>query len=69
MTDDGLPIIVVPKECDDYLATISTELFIDGLISTTPRRIRLSESIRFEFGANDRMPLLHRFQEELGRLR
>lgn len=68
VSDDGLPIAIIPKECEEYLYNISTEMVLAHLMSTTPTRIKLSESIRVELGANDRDPLLQRLRNDLSKL-
>lgn len=68
VSDDGLPIAIIPKECEEYLYNISTEMVLAHLMTTTPTRIKLSESIRVELGANDRDPLLQRLRNDLSKL-
>ena len=68
VSDDGLPIAIIPRECEEYLYNIATEMVLAHLMTTTPTRIKLSESIRVEFGANDREPLLQRLQDDLSKL-
>jgi hypothetical protein len=68
VSEDGLPIAIIPKECDEYLYAVTTELYINHLITTVPKRIRLLESIRFEFGVSDKNPLLDRLNEDLSKL-
>ncbi len=66
--EDRLPVAVIPKECEEFLFSIANELFLDGLIATLPRRVRLSEGIRIEMGINDRPPLLKRLRDDLQKL-
>ncbi len=68
VSDDGLPIAIIPKECEEYLYAIATEMVLGHLITTTPTRIKLVESIRLELGANDRDPLLQRLRDDLNKL-
>ena len=68
VSDDGLPIAIIPKECDEYLYSLATEMVLNHLMETTPKRIKLSESIRIELGANDRGPLLQRLRDTLSKL-
>jgi hypothetical protein len=67
-SDDGLPIVLIPKECEEYLSSIATEMVLNHLIATTPKRIKLSERIRLELGINDREPLIEYLQAELNKL-
>jgi hypothetical protein len=68
VSEDGLPIAIIPKECDDYLVTLSTELVLARQMESIPRRFRLSESIRIELGVHDKAPLLKRLRDELKKL-
>jgi hypothetical protein len=68
LSEDGLPIAIIPKECDDYLVTLSTELVLARQMESVPRRIRLSESLRIELGVHDKAPLLKRLRDELKKL-
>ena len=68
VSEDGLPIAIIPKECEEYLQGVATELVLKHLIATTPSRTRLLEGTRVELGANDREPLLERLREDLKKL-
>lgn len=67
-SEDGLPIAIIPKECEEYLYAITTEMVLAHSISTTPTRIKLLETVRVELGTNDRAPLLQRLHDELNEL-
>lgn len=68
VSDDGLPIATIPKECEEYLSGIIMEMVLSHRMETTPKRIKLAESVRLELGANDKAPLLQRLQDELKKL-
>lgn len=68
VSDDGLPIIFIPRECEEYLNGVVIELVLDHGMTTTPSRIKMLDSIRFEFGTKDRKPLLNRLHEDLDKL-
>lgn len=71
VSEEGLPVAIIPKECADYLLAISTEMVLSNprQIQTTPSFKRLSEDIRVELGANDRQPLLNRLRAEESKLK
>ena len=68
VSEDGLPIAIIPKECEAYVYSIATEMALANIISTTPTRKKLLEGTRIELGAKDREPLLRRLREELSKL-
>lgn len=71
-SENGTPIVIIPKECEAYLIAISTELWLSNrakyTVPSPTSRTKLTEGIRIELGINDKEPLLERLYSELEKL-